>query len=77
MTRLLIDLQDIRAEEAKKDWKGPRAIDIQQLMEAVANSRRDKEIIDEQIEEYAALDNLSEEGKDIERELHRDSRKAK
>jgi hypothetical protein len=76
MTCLLINFQDIRAEEAKKDWKGERAEDIQRLIDAVARDRLDLENVEAQLAEYAD-DDLSEGEKHYERELYRRSRKAK
>jgi len=77
MMCLLIDFQDIRAEEAKKDWKDKRAEDIQQLIDAAARDRLELENIEAEVADYAADDDLSEGEKDNERELYRRARRAK
>jgi hypothetical protein len=45
-------LQDIRAEEAKKDWTGSRAKHIQQLVEAKATVRRELDAIGAEMDDY-------------------------
>lgn len=79
MMCLLIYFQDIRAEEAKKDWKDRRAEDIQRLIDAVARDRLDFENAEAEIAEFAehADDDLLEEEKQHELQLHRRSGKAK
>ncbi|GKT70745.1 tat pathway signal sequence [Colletotrichum tofieldiae] len=65
---------DIRAEEAKKDWKGPRAAQIQQLSDAVASTQGQ---IDEKSLELAELEDveLTDEDKDEELKLNLTHRK--
>ncbi|GKT94358.1 tat pathway signal sequence [Colletotrichum tofieldiae] len=65
---------DIRAEEAKKDWKGPRAARIQQLSDAVASTQGQ---IDEKSLELAELEDveLTDEDKDEELKLNLTHRK--
>ncbi|KZL72727.1 tat pathway signal sequence [Colletotrichum tofieldiae] len=64
---------DIRAEEAKKDWKGPRAARIQQLSDAVASTQGQ---IDEKSLELAELEDveLTDEDKDEELKLNHEAR---
>ena len=78
MTRLLINFQDIRAEEAKNDWKGKRAKDIQTLIDVVTKSREDFNEFEMLLAEYDD-DVLSDGGDDSKhvQDLYRRHRKAK
>ncbi|PMD51050.1 uncharacterized protein K444DRAFT_543887 [Hyaloscypha bicolor E] len=69
---------DIRAEEAKNDWKGQRAKDIQILIDVVTKCREDFNEVETQLAEYDD-DVLSEGGDDPKRvqDLYRRSRKAR
>lgn len=68
---------DIRAEEAKNDWKGQRAKDIQHLIDVVTKSQEDFNEVETQLAEYDD-DVLSEGGDDPKQvqDLYRRSRKA-
>ncbi|RDW75398.1 hypothetical protein BP6252_06540 [Coleophoma cylindrospora] len=71
---------DIQAEEAKKDWKGQKARTIERHIAAVVADQQDLERIEEELAEYADAstdDDMLEEEKDCERELHRRSRDAR
>jgi hypothetical protein len=54
-------IQDIQAEEAKRDWHGQEAIKIQQLIDGVATDTRDETEIQADVNAYGDDDDLSEE----------------
>jgi hypothetical protein len=54
-------IQDIQAEEAKRDWHGQKATTIQRLIDAVAADARDETGIQAAINAYGDDDDLSEE----------------
>jgi hypothetical protein len=72
----LKDFQDIQAEEAKKDWKGEKAKNIQRLIDAVARDRLELENVEFELADYVE-DDLLEEELDIVLGLHRRSRRTK
>ncbi|KAL6408246.1 hypothetical protein AUP68_08100 [Ilyonectria robusta] len=65
---------DINANEAKKDWKGQKSKNIQRLIDAVAADKRDYDNIESELAEYAGDDDLSDEERDRELELHKQQR---
>ncbi|KAL0931975.1 Nuclear GTPase SLIP-GC 3 [Colletotrichum truncatum] len=56
---------DIRAAEAKKDWKGPRARKVQQLSDAVAATQRQLDDINLDLADFEDADDLSEEERNL------------
>lgn len=66
VVELTIYLQDIRAEEAKKDWKGKKAREIEKMMAASAETLQELEDIIADIEdldddrEYGTHENKKE-----------------
>ena len=72
-----MNFQNVRAEEAKNDWKGQKAKDIQHLIDMVTKSREDFNEIETKLAEYDD-DVLSEGGDDYNQvQLHRRSRIAR
>jgi hypothetical protein len=54
-------IQDIQAEEAKRDWHGQEAMRIQRLIDGVATDTRDETEIQADVNAYGDDDDLSEE----------------
>jgi hypothetical protein len=54
-------IQDIQAEEAKRDWHGQEAVKIQRLIDSVATDTRDETEIQADVNAYGDDDDLSEE----------------
>jgi hypothetical protein len=54
-------IQDIQAEEAKRDWHGQEAVKIQRLIDGVATDTRDETEIQADVNAYGDDDDLSEE----------------
>jgi hypothetical protein len=54
-------IQDIQAEEAKRDWHGQEAMKIQRLIDGVATDTRDETEIQVDVNAYGDDDDLSEE----------------
>lgn len=77
MICLLINIQDIQAEEAKKDWKGQKAADIQRRIDTVARDRLELDNLKAQLAEFVDDDDLSEGEREEERELGRRSRRVR
>nr|XP_036586662.1 Nuclear GTPase SLIP-GC 3 [Colletotrichum truncatum]KAF6797219.1 Nuclear GTPase SLIP-GC 3 [Colletotrichum truncatum] len=65
VTLILKSIQDIRAAEAKKDWKGPRARKVQQLSDAVAATQRQLDDINLDLADFEDADDLSEEERNL------------
>jgi hypothetical protein len=57
----LSDIQDIQAEEAKRDWHGQEGTKIQRLIDGIATDTRDETEIQEDVNAYGDDDDLSEE----------------
>jgi glutaredoxin 2 len=70
----VIDFQDIQPEEAKKDWKGQKAKDVQRLIDAVATDDQDLQDIETKLED---IDDLTEDEKEDEQRLYRRSREVR
>lgn len=56
-----LNTQDIKAAEAKKDWKGQRATRIQQLSDAVAATQNEINNIDLELAKYEDEELMDEE----------------
>lgn len=61
---LISCLQDIQADEARRDWKGLRAKHIQTLQDWIAADRREQSEIESQTAEYALDEDYSDDERD-------------
>lgn len=76
-THELIITQDIRPEEAMRDWHGPRASIIQEFTDAIATDQRDIDDMEADLEDYGDDDDLSAEEFEELRLLNRRLKQAK
>lgn len=71
-------MQDIKAEEAIKDWKGEKARMIRQKSDAAEAARQTIRDITKALEGYGETDDdLSDGEKDDQRRLNREEKRAK
>ncbi|KAI1074413.1 hypothetical protein F5B20DRAFT_586300 [Whalleya microplaca] len=69
---------DIKAEEAKKDWKGQKARDVQQMIDDIGRSQRDVDTLESDLVEFDQIDgDFTKEDRDEHIGLIRSLRKAK
>lgn len=73
--------KDVKPDEAKKDWKGQKAVTIQKMMDAVATAAREVDNIRQELCELDEIEEdgeieLTEEEKDEQVRLNRRLRKA-
>lgn len=74
----LTAMQDVKAEESRKDWLGERANKIQLLLEAIAIDQRDFEFAEAELANYEDDDNeLNEEEVKNVIEYRKNSKQAK
>ena len=68
------NFQDIKADEAKKDWKGQEGQDVARHIEAIARARQEKDNSKAELEDYGYdTDELSEGEKEEKRRLRKRS----